>query len=180
CANSASMRFFRHGDVLAITLPESLRKKLGIAEGDEYDFAEVKPGVLALSAKGVAPGEARVSATAVFKPSAKPLLDPLPSGFKVLINEMDAKGFSARHEAAIKSGQIKGVRGFDKKFYLCSRAYFEENGPKVLAALKQEKTVPALSMETRLSEDALLTLVYLLKEEGEVIEKKRGVFVAVP
>ncbi len=172
------MRFFRHGDVLAITLPESLRKKLGISEGDEYDFAEIKPGVLALSAKGVAPTNARVAVTASVKPV--PAAESLPSGFKVLVNEMDAKSFSALHEAAIKSGQIKGVRGFDKKFYLCSRTFFEQHAPRILSALKQEKPVPVLSAEVKLTEDAVLALVYLLKDEGEVIEKKRGVFAAVP
>jgi hypothetical protein len=172
------MRFFRHGDVLAITLPESMRKKLGISEGDEFDFVEVKPGVMALAAKGTTPSDLKGAVSGSFKPSVV-LENPLSLGFKVLTNELDAKSFSGRHEAAIKSGQIKGVRGFDKKFYLCSRAYFDVHAPRLLSILTEEKNTESITLALKLSPDAVLTLLYVLKDEGEIIEKKRGVFARV-
>ncbi len=226
------MRFFKHGAVLAISLPESLRLKLGISENDEYDFLETQPGVLALVRKGQfvpadnvkqsptpalskpsatipaskppaqkptsawpastatvsAPGPVQKTSTA--SPSSSPqktgagtyaatntLLDR--QGFLVLSTEDEAKGFSYRFESQIKSGDIKGVRGFDKKFYLAARAYTEAFADKLLVALKEPKTSADLSTTLKQPVEGVLTLLYLLKEEGEVIEKKRGLFARV-
>jgi len=208
------MRFFKHGAVLAISLPESLRQKLGVTEDDEYDFVQIQPGVLALVKKGQNPSADKVRqnvGSSAFRPAAAmpsnaPAAAPrlamaankptasTPSkpgslaatqtaldrqGFLVLSTEDEAKDFSHRYESQIKAGDIKGIRGFDKKFYLASRAYSDAYADKLLVALKEPKTAADLSAAVRQPQEGVLTLLYLLKEEGEVIEKKRGLFVRV-
>ncbi|MBI5226404.1 hypothetical protein HY994_04160 [Candidatus Micrarchaeota archaeon] len=246
------MRFFKHGEVLAISLPESIRKKMGIAENDEFEFSENADGTLKLVRKSpfaqAAPKSAK-SASATANPSVRTesqtAQKPAPSaamapqnaampwtqkpaanqkmpqamasgpspkpvatapsasasstkpnlnsanlfastgteldryGYLVLDNEMDAKGFSHRFESQIKGGDIKGVRGFDKKFYLASRAYIETFADKLLVALKEPKTVADLAALTKQPQEGVLCILYLLKEEGEIIEKKKGLFVRV-
>ncbi len=247
------MRFFKHGEVLAISLPESIRKKLGIAENDEFEFSENPDGTLKLVRKSPfnatgpkiaksaaasanpatapstkmepnprpqpasaspssmsnatmpwtqkpgAPAKTAttsIAGTPASKPSASatpPNKPNLPSanlfastgteldryGYLVLENEMDAKNFSHRFESQIKGGDIKGVRGFDKKFYLAARAYIETFADKLLVTLKEPKTVAALAALTKQSQEGVLCILYLLKEEGEIIEKKKGLFVRV-
>jgi len=219
-AGSERMRFFKHGAVLAISLPESLRQKLGITENDEYDFVEMQPGVLALVKKGqnataiktasnvLTPGLTRPSSpptgskpaltatppsSSLTRPSAAPgstkpagtsiygstgtVMDR--QGFLVLSTEEEAKNFSHRFENLIKAGEIKGVRGFDKKFYLAARAYSEAFADNLLVSLKESHTASELASMVKQPLEGVLTLLYLLKEEGEVIEKKRGLFVRV-
>ncbi len=208
------MRFFKHGSVLAISLPESLRQKLGIAEDDEYEFIERTDGSLGLVKKNAfgpagtqSPKASPALTTKMPAPTPVGLKPALPNttkptsaatppskpgtfyattntvldrqGFLVLDNEMDAKAFSQRFESAIKAGDIKGVRGFDKKFYLASRAYSEAFADKLLVALKESHTATELATLLKQPNEGILSLVYLLKEDGEVIEKKRGVFVRV-
>lgn len=170
------MRFFKHGEVLAISLPESLRKKLGIVEGEDYEFVEVQDGVLALVKSGLRVADVKASTLKATGPVAAPRSPLEPAGFLVLSRELDAKTFSSRHEAAIKSGDVKGVRGFDKKFYLVSRRFMEKNANKVLSLLSEDKTSAQLAQSLKLPEDGVQALLYVLKEEGEVIEKKRGAF----
>ncbi|MBI2445863.1 AbrB/MazE/SpoVT family DNA-binding domain-containing protein [Candidatus Micrarchaeota archaeon] len=209
------MRFFKHGSVLAISLPESLRQKLGITENDEYDFVETQPGILTLVRKGSSVSAEKVRqavATPATGTASKPVstphppFTPMPSvtssqtaskpagpssvygstgtaldrqGFLVLSSEDEAKGFSFRFEGLIKSGEIKGIRGFDKKFYLAARGYSETYADRILVGLKEPKTASDLSALVKQPLEGVLTLLYLLKEEGEVIEKKRGLFVRV-
>lgn len=191
------MRFFRHGDVLAIALPESLRKKMGIREEDEYDFFEVEDGLVALVKKEKLPailkektdmalrqvaqktseaGSVAVQQGPNFRSSmAQPAW--AASGFTVLEDESSAKALSQQFESLIKSGHIRGVRGFDKKFYLATSAYYETTCAKILAALKEKgKTAETLSADLKVPLSGCLTVLYLLKEEGEVLEKKRGEF----
>ncbi len=218
------MRFFRHGDVLAITLPESLRKKLGIAENDEYDFAESEEGVLKLVRKSAfgpaaqkeentpnqmgkteqprqasakeagfqsaalqtnAATQKPANAAGMQKPGSaqadtqKQRFNPLPLGFMVIELEDEAKAFSRRFERDIKSGEIMGVRGFDKKFYLASRGFFEHYADRLFLLLATEKTPAELATATKLPPNAVQTLLFLLQEAGEVIEKRKGRFVRV-
>lgn len=170
------MRFFKHGEVLAISLPESLRKKLGISEGEEFEFVEVKDGVLALVKSGLSVPSLKDAILKKTGPVTTPSSPLEPSGFLVLSGEQDAKTFSLRHEAAIKSGDVKGVRGFDKKFYLVSRRFLEKHANKVLSQLSEDQTSLQLAQTLKLPEDGVNALLYVLKEEGEVIEKKRGAF----
>ena len=195
------MRFFKHGDVLAITIPESVRKKFDVKDGDDYDFVEIERGLFALitKEKGIdvikqkimektkgtplaiqPPKLAQVTksfipASQLPKTNYRQAL--LAKGFLVLENEDQAKGASIEMEKDIKTGEVRGVRSFDKKFYLSTKQFLETNGPnleKILA--KQDANASDVAKEAKLTTEATLTVLYLLKEEGELIEKKRGFF----
>lgn len=183
------MRFFKHGSVLAITLPESLRKAAGVKEGDEFDFAQPEPGVFVLvekgrKFKGLASEAKPAKAAKAIEPStkavesSKTVLDE--KGFVVLDNEFEAKRLSGELEKEVKRGNVIGVRGFDKKYYVVSKEFLKQASDKVLRELsKRDCNAKELALASKLRLDACIAALCILKEEGEVIEKRKGVFSAV-
>ncbi|MGC8850698.1 MAG: AbrB/MazE/SpoVT family DNA-binding domain-containing protein [Candidatus Micrarchaeia archaeon] len=201
------MRFFKHGDSLAIVLPEPLRKSSSVHENDEYEFFEVEPGVFVLvsrfklaedSKKSVfaellsrcvaqetpqaRPQQALQTPSTPLRARANSPLNQLDAkGFLVIENEEDAKALSRLLERDIKAGSVRGVRGFDKKFYVVSSSFLEKASSKLLPVLsgKEPLTASRISASTGLEEAACIAALQVLKEDGEVLEKKKGFFVAV-
>ncbi|MFH0974006.1 MAG: hypothetical protein V1817_04445 [Candidatus Micrarchaeota archaeon] len=210
------MRFFKHGDVLAITLPESLRAQSRVKAGDEYEWFEVEPGFFALVEKTRLGGEVKQSfaitlvrkafeATsaveertggtvtpiraeggqtprgAISGGSAAPAKTELQEkGFLIVQNEVEAKALSVALESDIRSGSVRGVRGFDKKYYIVVQPYLQELMPKIRKILAERPLAGgAIASALKTDSDGVLAVLYVLKEEGEVIEKKRGIFALV-
>lgn len=203
------MRFFKHGDSLAIVLPEPLRKSSGVKENDEYEFFEIEPGefivisrakladnakktvVAELALRALKPETRADVASAVdlvsvqpakAKAYANPVLAQLDSkGFVILDKEDDAKMLSKQLEREIKDGKVRGVRGFDKKFYVVSSTALQKFSEKLLPALSGKEPLSAsnAAQVAGLDEQACLAALQVLREDGEVLEKKRGHFIAV-
>ncbi|MCX6767955.1 MAG: hypothetical protein NTY90_04495 [Candidatus Micrarchaeota archaeon] len=218
------MRFFKHGEVLAIVLPESLRKSSGAREGDEYEFLQLEPGVflminrdslggmakagvVAQLAKKLSPqqaGDAAAEGIAAIGPmgggaatkefeaggagksgaewvkgagavDAEKLLET--KGYLVIEQEADAREASVLLERKIRDGVFFGVRGFDKKFYIVSRQFYTAFSPRIAKAIAGKPLPMAeISAGLKLSEQACTALLQVMKEKGEAIEKRRGVF----
>lgn len=172
------MRFFKHGEVLAITLPESLRKKLGVKEGDDFDFVEVSESVIALVRKAKPAGAAPVKAEAKPKASSE-ALEFAKRGYAVLNNSVEAKRLSDELNQSVKNGQVIGVLGFDKRYYLVSKPFLTKCGDAMLAALKEPATARVAAAQAKVPLEACLAALAVLKEQGDVIEKQKGLFKAV-
>ena len=179
------MRFFRHGDVLAISLPESLRARLRIAEGDDFEFVEVADNVIALVRKqGGAASKAGAGPLRAAQQPRKIKASPeaiefARKGFAVLENEVEAKRLSGELEQFFKAGQVVGVRGFDKRYYLVSREFYGKASSLLLPALKKPLTLAAAATQAKLPVNGCAAALAVLKEDGDVIEKTRGLFQAV-
>ncbi|NYZ78344.1 hypothetical protein H0N96_03010 [Candidatus Micrarchaeota archaeon] len=218
------MKLFKHGEVLAIVMPESLRAKTGAKEGDDYSWFEAEPsvfilveksrlndltrqGAVAALANKLADGQTQaqhdspvvtraseVPAVTQAQPRSAPfktphegevdknLIQQLNSvGFLILSNEMEAKVVSMRLESDVKMGRVLGIRGFDKKYYVVTREFYDALSKKLLKALsgKKEENVAALSESLKAPQEACIAVLYLMKEAGEVIERKRGAFTLV-
>lgn len=186
------MRLFKHGDALAIVLPESVVKATASKDGDEFDFVEVRKGFYALVSRKEVKEQAKQAAEIVLpkekfvqQPKASPAVRKSNStasllekhGFIVFQDEEQAKALSMELENEIKFGDIKGVRGFDKKYYVVTRDYLESNSQKILKFLKEKDALLGdIISQTKLDADGVQSLLYVLKDEGEVIEKKRGFY----
>jgi len=98
-------------------------------------------------------------------------------GYLVLKNEVDAASASASLEENIRQGLVVGTRAFDKKFYIGLRGFINKNAPQVIRALG-DKSVKAedIAKSLGMDEDAVKTVLYLLAENGEVTEVRRGIF----
>ncbi|MFH1200173.1 MAG: hypothetical protein V1708_03840 [Candidatus Micrarchaeota archaeon] len=185
------MRFFKHGDSLAIVLPEALRKASGVNDSSDYEFHQAEPGVFILASREKI-GEilrqralAPVPSAAVSMPS-KPLPPQPPQdavlnhGFAIIEGEEEAKFVSQKLEKQVKTGQVLGVRGFDKRFYLVSSEFMAANAPRVMALLaSKDMPISDIVAATRLDEKAATALLAVMKDQGEVIEKKHGVYKSV-
>jgi len=228
------MKLFKHGEVLAIVMPESIRAKTNAKEGDDYSWFEAEPGVFVLveknrlndftrqgaiaalakkvselmqhetpvvtrasevskasevsnsaqqhafASKTLSQGDAEIGSAE--SRSVKNLIQQLDSnGFLVLSNEEEAREASVRLESEVKTGRVLGIRGFDKKYYIVTRTFYDALSKKLLKALsgKKEENVAELCELLKTPLEACTGVLYLMKEEGEVIERKRGFFTLV-
>lgn len=101
-------------------------------------------------------------------------------GYMVVENERDAKRIGAMLEERIKDGRVIGVRAFDRKFYLATKQFFSANEKRVREELgKSEKSAGEISSSLKMDENACMTLLAILCDAGDAIEKKKGVFAII-
>ncbi len=72
---------------------------------------------------------------------------------------------------------VRGIRGFDKRYYIMSQEKLSEIEAKLEKVLTKEKTLKAISAELGLAEDFCRAAVEILREDGTIIEKKRNSYV---
>jgi len=98
-------------------------------------------------------------------------------GWMVLDNESDARSFSNSFPDRVRSGAVKGIRAFDRKYYFVTQGFVLNYEKKVMAALdKKEKTADEISSELALNADGCRCLLYHMCEDGDVLEKQKGKF----
>jgi hypothetical protein len=99
------------------------------------------------------------------------------NGFIVLQTEAEASRLSLSLEQSIRHGQILGTRGFNKKFYIVMRSFFDRYGQLILKKLRERPyRIQDLSKEISINEDGARSILYLLSENGDISEKKKDVF----
>ncbi|MFH1257460.1 MAG: hypothetical protein ABIG96_03835 [Candidatus Micrarchaeota archaeon] len=192
------MRFFRHGDSsIAIVLPEKIRKSSEVKEEEEYEFFEAEKGTFILISKKnleeltkksawaeLLKGKAEQPSEQKHEPEIRDDAEPekliSSGGFAVISSEEEARRISKLFEKEIKTNDVIGVRGFDKKFYIVSAKYFRENASKLMKLIgAREMPLKDIALASKMDESGCLACLMLLKEQGELIEKRRGVFKAV-
>lgn len=96
-------------------------------------------------------------------------------GFVVVKNEMRAKALSEELRDRIKAGEIKGTRAFTGEFYIVLSDLLESAEEKVIKEMKAAKKyeLSALSAKIGLTETLVKIAMEFLKEEGQIIEKKK-------
>jgi len=98
-------------------------------------------------------------------------------GWMILESESDARSFSNSFPDKVRSGAVKGIRAFDRKYYFVSQGFVLTWEKKITAALdKKEKTAEEISSELALNADGCRCLLYHMCESGDVLEKHRGKF----
>ncbi len=201
-STGGTMRFFKHGDSLAIVLPESLRKSSGAREGDEYEFLQLEPGVFLLVSRPSLEGMARAGVVAELakriseqekgagagkgeiqgiEPAGAAGIGPEKlletRGYLVIDREAEAKEASVALEKKIRGGEVFVVRGFDKKFYIVSRQFYSSFSPRIAKAIAGKQAAASdIAAGLKLNEQACTAILQIMKDQGEVIEKRRGVF----
>ncbi len=99
-------------------------------------------------------------------------------GFLVVKNEERAKALSEELRDRIKAGEIKGTRSFTGEFFIIYTALLESAEKKVLDDIKKAKTCTLGELGERLKLTPTLIRIALefLKEEGQVIEKRKDIY----
>ena len=98
-------------------------------------------------------------------------------GYMVLNNENEAKMVMPQIALKLKNETVKGVRGFDRRYYVLRRSFLLEYESRLLPLLEQKsQSAYELAGKLGLDEEAVLVLLMILGDEGEAIEKKKGMW----
>lgn len=97
-------------------------------------------------------------------------------GFMIISDLRDARKFSDEVKDKTALGQVLGVRGFDKKYYVATRNYYIKLRNQISKSLKEPLTVAAISELCNAPTDACTIVLKLMSEQGEVIEKRKDVY----
>jgi len=99
------------------------------------------------------------------------------NGYAVIEDAKTAERISSILQKEISLGEILGVRGFDKRFYIAKRGWFVEKCESVKRCVgKKLRSVEEISRETHLNESACRVVLEIMRERGEVIEKRKGAY----
>lgn len=91
----------------------------------------------------------------------------------------DLKEIIDKNKTAIKSGKIKGLKGFDGRFYIARMDYISKMSPLIIKQLDQERSIDEIAGNLKIEPDAVRTVLHILAEAGDVIEKRKGVYAAI-
>jgi len=102
-------------------------------------------------------------------------------GFTVCSNAVEAKILSERLRQDIEEGKIRGLKGFDGFFYVVQDRLYQKHRQKVLSLVNAEKGIGSEKIAEKAGIGKLLARIVceFLKEEGEIIEKRKEQFQAV-
>ena len=78
-----------------------------------------------------------------------------------------------------KGRSAVGVKGFDGKFYIVTTEYLSKASGLISSVLKEDMDPASIAEATKLDPDGCMAVIRLMAENGDIIEKKRGVFAAV-
>lgn len=102
------------------------------------------------------------------------------NGYIVISSENDAAEISKMMEESIRRGIIIGTRAFNKKFYIALKKFVVNNTPKIIGIMGSKKiSVDEISKQLNINQEGVLTILYLLAENGEVTEVKENIFKVV-
>ena len=97
-------------------------------------------------------------------------------GFVATTNNERAKILSSEHKEQIEDGELKGIKSFEGIYYLIQTYLLEKYTKKTLQIFenKNETTIEDLSKEISVSIELTKIVCEFLKEDGELLEKKKG------
>ncbi|MFH1785560.1 MAG: hypothetical protein ABH842_03960 [Candidatus Micrarchaeota archaeon] len=100
-------------------------------------------------------------------------------GFLIVNDKREAHTLSEKLSQEMKKGAFLGVKGFDNKFYIVSRDYFTSARVRIIDFLKQDSDIQSIVSTTKLDSDGCNAVLKIMAENGEIIEKKRGLYASV-
>ncbi|MBU0591200.1 hypothetical protein KKF81_01970 [Candidatus Micrarchaeota archaeon] len=101
------------------------------------------------------------------------------NGFVILNSKNEAFDISQILIKEMKSGAVIGVKGFDGKFYLVTADYLEKARAAIVSVLKTAMGWKEISESANLDPDGCMAILRILSENGDIIEKKKGVFAQI-
>jgi len=171
----------KEGDIVAFKLSPKYKRAIYKTRQEAEENVKMTEGKEAKVA-GEAGGKGK-------KESEKPKARERPSeeyslkrdGFIVCKNVQMAKRLSEQLRKEIEKGKIRGIKGFDGFFYIAEDALYQKYREKVLSLIKAEKGVGSKKLAEKIGISNLLAKITceFLKDEGEIIEKRKDQFQAI-
>jgi hypothetical protein len=97
-------------------------------------------------------------------------------GLLVCSDKKKAEILSFELKDLIKSGQISGIKSFDGNYYIIETDLLQKYAPLVLEIIRANKAIALEEIAKKAAISVILAKIAceFLKEDGEIIEKKRG------
>ncbi len=130
-----------------------------------------------LSQAGQKPAAGAVTTATPSYPGVSHLLST--RGFIIINDKNEARSLSEQLASEMKSGAVVGVKGFDGKFYAVTRTYFTKAQAAIVAVMKEPMDADSVAAAAKLEPEGCRAVLRLMAENGDLIEKKRGIFAAV-
>lgn len=157
------------GEVVAFKLNDKYKKAVyKVLEEKETQGGVAGPG----KAGGVTkPNKAWSAATE--KPSEEYTIEE--DGIMVIKNTAQAQVIALGMQEKIKEGEIKGIKGFDGPFYVITSELYEKFRETVLKVFKSSQKIGLVELAEKAGASKTLCKIVceFLKEEGEIIEKRK-------
>ncbi len=106
----------------------------------------------------------------------------LPNGKEyAVVEEAEQEKFLNENMLSLtKAGEVFGSRGFDRKYYICTRRFYDNFLPVFSEAFKKGgKNASQLCDELKINPDSCIVMLKIMCEKGEAIEKRKGVYFGV-
>lgn len=98
------------------------------------------------------------------------------NGYAIINSEL-AKIFSHLYGADIKSKKILGIKGFDGQFYIIKAELYQKFAHQIIEKIKEKETsVDEIASNLKTNSNIVKTICQFLKEEGEILEKKKDIY----
>ena len=98
-------------------------------------------------------------------------------GWLVIANENEAVRLSEALRVQIQAGEVFGMRGFDTKFYVVTRRFYDDTAPRIAAVLeKGPADREEIAAKLRLPVEATTAVIEPMRERSELIEKAKGMY----
>ena len=150
------------------------KKMVNVFRGEKY-----KEGVYNVkdSAYALVKGKMKKPASAGRRPS--PYNELKTRGFAVIDDKNTARRFAEQLNDEMRKGSVKGVKGFDGKFYIATSSYLKKASLAIAKILKEPMGIEKIAGTANLDENGCRAAILFMSENGEIIEKKKGVFAPV-
>ncbi|MCD6415048.1 MAG: AbrB/MazE/SpoVT family DNA-binding domain-containing protein [Candidatus Diapherotrites archaeon] len=101
----------------------------------------------------------------------------LDKGYIITEDPEEARNIIRDLQGQIKSGEVASLRSFDKKYYFVSSSLINSAGSEIVANLEQgSMTLDELAESCGLEKDLVKAVIEVLRESGDILEKKKGVY----
>lgn len=102
--------------------------------------------------------------------------------FITVRTEQQARELNDKYWKELKDGMLKGIKEFDNSYYLIDTDLLSEKKSKLIKLLQDCKSASAEDLAVKLSvqPDLVKGVCAFLKEDGEIMEKKRGIYNYIP
>lgn len=102
-------------------------------------------------------------------------------GFTICKDTNEAKTLSLKLKERIEKGEIRGIKSFDGMFYIAENDLYQKHKDNALALISKETGINSERVSAVLKIDPILARIVceLLKDEGEIIEKRKEQYQAI-
>ena len=97
-------------------------------------------------------------------------------GFIATVNTERAKALSSEYRERIEKNELKGIKSFEGIYYLIETSLIDKYLEKILRILKEKKEVELeeIAKKENFSTELAKIIIEFLKDEGEILEKRKG------